>query len=41
MPQEITNQEALVEAVNKLELTSEVFDEQNGKCYYKVPSKRP
>ena len=34
MPQEITNQEALVEAVKKLELTSELFDEQNGKPKY-------
>ncbi|MCM3872979.1 MAG: cyclic nucleotide-binding domain-containing protein, partial [Pyrinomonadaceae bacterium] len=34
MPQEITNQEALLEAVKKLELTSELFDEQNGKPKY-------
>jgi Fe-S-cluster-containing dehydrogenase component/CRP-like cAMP-binding protein len=34
MPQEIPNQEALVEAVKKLELTSELFDEQNGKPKY-------
>lgn len=34
MPQEIMNHEALVEAVKNLELTSELFDEQNGKPKY-------
>jgi carbon-monoxide dehydrogenase iron sulfur subunit len=34
MPQEIMDQEALGEAVKKLELTSELFDEQNGKAKY-------
>ncbi len=34
MPHEIPNQEALVKAVKKLELTSELFDEQDGKPEY-------
>ncbi len=34
MPREITDQESLVEAVKKLELTSELFEEQNGKLKY-------
>ena len=34
MPREVPHQEALVEAVKKLELTSELFEEQNGKLKY-------
>lgn len=34
MPQEITDQEALVSAVKQLELTAELFEEQNGKQKY-------
>ncbi|HET6890717.1 MAG TPA: cyclic nucleotide-binding domain-containing protein [Pyrinomonadaceae bacterium] len=34
MPREVPHQEALVEAVKKLELTSELFEEQNGKPKY-------
>jgi len=34
MPHEIPNPEALVEAVKKLELTSGLFDEQDGKPEY-------
>jgi Fe-S-cluster-containing dehydrogenase component/CRP-like cAMP-binding protein len=35
MPREVTDQEALLEAIKKLKLTSELFDEQNGKLKYK------
>ncbi|HET9788940.1 MAG TPA: cyclic nucleotide-binding domain-containing protein, partial [Pyrinomonadaceae bacterium] len=34
MPQEITDQETLVAAVKQLELTAELFEEQNGKQKY-------
>lgn len=34
MPREITDRERLVESVRKLELTSELFEEQNGKPKY-------
>ncbi len=34
MPQEVPNQEALLEAIKQLELTSELFDEQDGKPKY-------
>lgn len=34
MPREITDREALVNAVKNLELISELFDEQNGKLKY-------
>ena len=34
MPQEITDQDALVAAVKQLELTAELFEEQNGKQKY-------
>ncbi len=34
MPREIADQEALVAAVKKVELTSELFEEQNGKLKY-------
>ena len=34
MPRETPSQEALIEAVKKLPLTSELFDEQNGKLKY-------
>ena len=34
MPQVITNQDTLIEAVKQLDLTSELFEEQNGKPKY-------